>query len=96
MYCAYPACAELNLRRYTAAHVALAFALLVRASLPATAGTATDFESEPVLDAATLVQPSLLSGPGFSVEPRVEVRGYMGNFTITTSVGRLGADSVEV
>ena len=70
--------------------------MLVLASLSATAEEPADFESEPVLDAATLVRPSLLSGPGFSVEPRVEVRGYMGNFTITTSIGRLGADSVEV
>lgn len=70
--------------------------LLVLAALPAVADTASEFESEPVLDAASLVQPSLLSGPGFSVESRVEVRGYMGNFTINTSMGRLGADSVEV
>ena len=86
----------MNLRQHTSVIGARVFALLVLASLPATAETATDFEGEPVLDAATLVQPSLLSGPGFSVEPRVEMRGYMGNFTITTSVGRLGADSVEV
>ena len=70
--------------------------MLVLASLSATAEEPADFESEPVLDAATLVRPSLLSGPGFSVEPRVEVRGYMGNFTINTAVGRIGADSVEV
>lgn len=54
------------------------------------------FESEPILDAASLVQPALLSGPGYSVESRVEVRGYMGNFTINTKVGRLGAESVEI
>lgn len=54
------------------------------------------FESEPILEAASLVQPALLSGPGYSVESRVEVRGYMGNFTINTKVGRLGADSVEI
>lgn len=54
------------------------------------------YESEPTLDAAMLVEPSLLSGPGFSVERRVEVRGYMAHFTINTSLGRLGADSVEV
>lgn len=71
-------------------------ALLALAIVPATAQTTADFESEPVLDAATLVESSLLSGPGFSVEPRVEVRGYMGNFTINSPVGRLGADSVEV
>ena len=48
--------------RYTAVIWARAVALLVLASLSATAETPADFESEPVLDAATLVQPSLLSG----------------------------------
>ena len=78
------------------ANLARSLALLAIATASAIAETPSDFESEPVLDAATLVESSLLSGPGFSVEPRVEVRGYMGNFTINTSVGRLGADSVEV
>lgn len=53
-------------------------------------------ESEPILNAASLVQASLLSGPHFNVTPRVEVHGYMGNFTINTSAGAIGADSVEL
>lgn len=57
---------------------------------------ATGYESEPILSAASLVQPSLLSGPGFDVAPRVEVHGYMGNFTINTTAGVIGADSVEI
>lgn len=53
-------------------------------------------EQEPVLEAAALVQPSLLSGPGFSIDPRVELRGYMARFTIDTRVGELQAESVEI
>lgn len=62
----------------------------------AAAPVSTDVESEPILSAASLVQPSLLSGPGFDVAPRVEVHGYMGNFTINTTAGVIGADSVEI
>jgi hypothetical protein len=53
-------------------------------------------EDEPVIDAATLVQPALLSGPGFSVDPHVQVRGYMAHFVIDTPFGPLTASSVEV
>lgn len=58
------------------------------------AGTAT--EDEPVIDAASLVQPALLSGPGFNVDPRVELRGYMAHFTLDTPFGPMTADSVEI
>lgn len=57
-------------------------------------GVAT--EEEPVVDAASLVQPALLSGPGYSVDSRVELRGYMAHFLIDTSLGPLQADSVEI
>ncbi|HEV7491456.1 MAG TPA: hypothetical protein VGO25_11655 [Rhodanobacteraceae bacterium] len=53
-------------------------------------------EDEPVVDAASLVQSALLSGPGFGVDPHVELRGYMAHFTLDTPVGPLKADSVEV
>jgi len=53
-------------------------------------------EEEPVIDSASLVQPALLSGPGFSVDTRVELRGYMAHFTLDTPVGPLSADSVEL
>ena len=53
-------------------------------------------EDEPVVDAASLVQPALLSGPGFSVDPHVELRGYMAHFTLDTPYGPLDADSVEI
>ncbi|HVT31159.1 MAG TPA: hypothetical protein VHE32_00815 [Rhodanobacteraceae bacterium] len=57
---------------------------------------ATPTEDEPVLDAASLVRPALLSGPDFTVDPHVELRGYMAHFTIDTKVGPLDADSVEI
>ena len=75
--------------------VVAAAALAARtASAWAPATTAT--EDEPVIDAASLVQPALLSGPGFSVDPHVELRGYMAHFTLATPVGPLAADSVEL
>jgi hypothetical protein len=57
-------------------------------------GVAT--EEEPLVDAASLVQPALLSGPGFSVDSRAELRGYMAHFVIDTPLGPLRADSVEL
>ncbi|HET7925872.1 MAG TPA: hypothetical protein VFL30_13295, partial [Rhodanobacteraceae bacterium] len=56
----------------------------------------TPTETEPVVDAVSLVQPALLSGPGFSVDPHVELRGYMAHFMLDTPVGPLNADSVEI
>jgi len=56
----------------------------------------TPTEDEAVVDAASLVRPALLSGPGFSVDPHVELRGYMAHFTLDTPVGPLNADSVEI
>ncbi|MBN8481216.1 MAG: hypothetical protein J0L88_06440 [Xanthomonadales bacterium] len=53
-------------------------------------------EDEPVLDAASFAPPALLSGPGFQVDPHVEIRGYMARFTLDTPVGTLHADSVEI
>ncbi len=53
-------------------------------------------EHEPVLDAASFAPPALLSGPGFRVDPHVEIRGYMARFTLDTPVGVVHADSVEI
>lgn len=67
------------------------------AALPAHAvDPASVVEEEPVVDAAGLVQPALLSGPGFSVDPHVELRGYMAHFTLDTPLGPLQAESVEI
>ena len=57
---------------------------------------ATPTEDEPVLDAASLARPALLSGPDFTVDSHVELRGYMAHFLIDTKVGPLNADSVEI
>ncbi len=57
---------------------------------------APEIEQEPVLEAAALVQPSLLSGPGFSVDPHVELRGYMARFSLDTRIGKVTAESVEI
>lgn len=64
--------------------------------LPALAPADESFEQEPVLAATTLVQPALLSGPGFQVDPHVEIRGYMARFTLDTAIGPIQADSVEM
>ena len=56
--------------------------------------TASATEDEPVVDAASLVQPALLSGPGFSVDPHVELRGYMAHFTLDTAFGNTFVRSV--
>jgi hypothetical protein len=71
-------------------------ALLACAPLARAEDAGTPTEVEPVVDAVSLVQPALLSGPGFSVDPHVELRGYMAHFMLDTPVGPLDADSVEI
>lgn len=75
---------------------AVAIVLVSIHAAPATDASAPATEDEGVVDAASLVRPSLLSGPGFSVDPHVELRGYMAHFTIDTRYGPLTADSVEL
>lgn len=65
-------------------------------SLAAQCRQACGDEPEPYLDAAALVPPSLLSGPGFRVVPEVRIRGYMANFLIDTKWGPLRAASIEM
>ena len=81
-----------------AAHSALILAtsaLLLGLSL-ARATLAPAFEQEPVLGASSFVRPALLSGPGYQVDPHVEIRGYMARFTIDTAIGSIQAESVEI
>ncbi|MEP6882726.1 MAG: hypothetical protein ABI866_12080, partial [Dokdonella sp.] len=68
----------------------------VMLALSVNASTRSSFEIEPVLDSASFVQPALLSGPGYEVDPHVEIRGYMARFTIDTRVGPIEAESVEI
>ncbi|HET9032061.1 MAG TPA: hypothetical protein VFN25_04050 [Dokdonella sp.] len=65
-------------------------------ALSAHASTTPAFEVEPVLGATSFVQPALLSGPGFQVDPHVEIRGYMARFTIDTRIGPIEAESIEI
>lgn len=56
----------------------------------------TRAESEPVLPAAELVLPALLTGPGYRVEPQVQVTGYQARFVLHTDWGPLEAESAEM
>jgi hypothetical protein len=71
-------------------------ACLTAAAAVAHAGSSPRHDEEPVLEAATLVPPERLSGPGFTVDPHVEIRGYMAHFTLDTPAGPLQAQSVEI
>jgi len=53
-------------------------------------------EAEPVLDATTIAEPALLSGPNFKVDPKAQVGGFMARFSITTPYGPLTADSTQM
>lgn len=70
--------------------------LLVAGFLSLALSAGARAEREPVLDAAELVDASLLAGPGWRVEPRVQVRGYQARFRVHTDWGELEADSVDL
>lgn len=55
------------------------------------AGTtpAETFESEPEYRSDQLLQPALLSGPGWRIEPKVPIRGYLAQFHVVTEFGEL-------
>jgi hypothetical protein len=81
--------------RLSRSAVLLPMLIAARAAF-AVADGGTPTEEEAVVDAVSLVRPALLSGPGFSVDPQVELRGYMAHFTLDTPFGPLHADSVEI
>lgn len=66
------------------------------AALAGAGGRALAAESEPLLAAADLVQPSLLAGPGFRVAPKASLRGLQARFVLHTEWGEVEADSVEM
>lgn len=68
-------------------------AALLLAALPACVWAA---EREPVLLSADLVEPALLTGPGYRVLPEARVVGLQARFLIETEWGLLAADSVEM
>lgn len=74
----------------------LIFVVCLATAAHANHDATTPTEEEPVVDSASLVRPALLSGPGFSVDPHVELHGYMAHFTLDTPLGPLNADSVEI
>jgi hypothetical protein len=53
-------------------------------------------EAEPVLAAAELVEPVLLTGPGYRLHPRVAVHGLQARFWLETRWGAFPVDSVDV
>jgi hypothetical protein len=57
---------------------------------------AANAEPEPVLAAAELVEPALLAGPGYRVQPRVELHGLQARFWVDTPWGAFPVDSVEL
>ena len=61
--------------------------LLLIAPLVASAQTAADFETPPVLHAKDLVPATMLTGKGFRVANQVPTDGFMAIFTITTDAG---------
>lgn len=72
----------------------LAIALLVSAALVAAAtetapSPSDDYEAEPSYSADQLLEPSLLSGPGWKIDPVVPVRGYLAQFRVATEFGDL-------
>jgi hypothetical protein len=50
----------------------------------------------PTLDAATLAPAGLLNGTGYTVEARVTVVGYMGQFTLRAPAGNFNANGTEM
>ncbi|MEZ5460711.1 hypothetical protein [Dokdonella sp.] len=74
----------------------LAACLLLNLAPPGVQARTTPFELEPVLGATAFVQPALMSGPGYTLDPHVEIRGYMAQFTLDTPQGPVRAESVEI
>lgn len=49
-----------------------------------------------MLNAAELVSPALLNGPGYAVAPTAQVTGYQARFLLRTTHGEIEAESVEM
>ncbi len=54
------------------------------------------YEQEPVLDAKDLATPELLSGPHFTVDPKVPVKGFIERFTIQSKYGTFQASGLRM
>lgn len=62
----------------------------------APAASSVDTEAEPELAAAELLQPALLAGPDYRVDPRAQLHGFQAHFRLQTDYGALSAESVEI
>lgn len=65
------------------------FALLASGASLAAVPTDDTFESEPEYRSDQLLQPALLSGPSWQIDPAVPVRGYLAQFRLATDFGYL-------
>ncbi len=65
------------------------FALLASGASLAAAPMDDAFESEPEYRSDQLLQPALLSGPSWQIDPVVPVRGYLAQFRLATDFGYL-------
>jgi hypothetical protein len=70
--------------------VVLSGGAAVRAEAP------TGYEAEPVLMAKDLAVPELLSGPHFTVDPKVPVKGFLERFTIRSPYGTFEAHGLHM
>lgn len=75
---------------------ALALYLLATAAAAQDGAQRSPQETEPLLDAAAIVQPALLAAPNITIAPQAQVHGYMARFSLNTPYGELSADSVEL
>jgi hypothetical protein len=64
---------------------------VVQPPQPAAAGGL--YEQPPIINASDLIDPSALSGPGFSVQPQVPTNGAMGQYTIVADSSVFGDDA---
>ena len=53
---------------------------------------AAEFESDPTLQLSDFHGLPATSGPGYRIDPKVPVSGYLGQFTVHTDLGDLKAD----
>ena len=78
----------------TLAAIAVTAALLIGAGTPVLAQPG--YEPEPVLQASELVAPELLSGPNFTVDKRVPIKGFIARFTIRSTFGVFEAHGLQM
>jgi hypothetical protein len=57
---------------------------------------ALGYEAEPVLAAKDLATPELLTGPHFTVDPKVPVKGFLDRFTIQSKYGTFQANGLAM